>query len=776
MGWLAKLRRSGAGADQTPPALQPQIRIDSDRPGEYTVWLDVARPIVPPPARPKRPRQPGRWLPAGTAATVARLPIHGGMLYVGSDLPSVRGYEPEPSLIDPELPVDLARPDSSGLGLGYWPSYSKLTPSDRGGYLRWLAEGRNHPEAPIGFVFLYFYGLERRLTHDLPVGDPERPVLLHEIRRLLDLYGNNHSFRGYATNLLQWATPLDGSRRYLAPPPAPTDWGYEIPFEVCIGLGQLLADGHPIPPAWAQAWWQQHPETRTRTPVKRCPEQFAAAFAALYQRRYGSGLVVKENKKRLQLDYRAASAGLPGITKDLGLPDVRGLRGPVTKLAEIAEQATNDLDSYSRYLGRSGADPGSPAALAVLPPYLSIAPNQSTQTLLNWVRGTLGDAARRRVPAVEIISRWPASRPDRLNKAETELLAILLERHGVGIEPDVRYGGTPPAPTADIVLFALPNGTNAQPPAGPKPDYISAVALLQLATAVAAADGPVADTEMTAMLEHLSRGLGLSDDEHARLHAHLELVVRRPPTPAALRKRAASLDDTQRQQAANLLLAVAAADGHISPAETDQIARLFTILGFESTDAYAQIHAAATTTGRASDPMSAVRTAGTRAADYALPTRPPMSAAPRGRHAVPDARDTAAPLSLDPELLARTRRDSEQVAALLAGIFLETVEEPDPQAEATPAPEPASPVADNTSDLGVIAGLDAPHSHLLRSLTERFQWDRTAFISLCSTQRLLPDGAIDTLNEAAVEATGEPVCEGQDPIEINSYALEEMLR
>ncbi|WP_236833816.1 TerB N-terminal domain-containing protein [Blastococcus sp. KM273129] len=713
-------------------------------------------------------------MPHGTVTTIAGLPVHGGLLYVGSDLPSVRGYEVDPSLIDPALPIDLVRADSSGLGLGYWPSYSHLTPAERGGFLRWLAQGRTHPQAPIGFVFIYFYGLERRLLHDLPDGDPERVVLLQEVRRLLDLYGENHSFRGYATNLLQWATPLDGGRRYLAPPPAPTDWGYELPFDVCIGLGQLLADGHPIPPAWAQAWWQQHPETRTRAPVKRCPEQFAAAFATLYRRRFGDGLVVKENKKRLQLDYRPASAGLPGHTKDLGLPDVRGLRGPVTKFAEIAEQATHDLDPYSRYLGRSGADPGSPAALAVLPPYLDVAPSQSTQDLLNWVRGTLGTADCRRVPAVEIISRWPASRSDRLNKAETELLATLLERHGVGIEPDVRFGSAPPTPTGDIVLFPLPGGASARPTAAPNPDYVSAVALLQLAAAVAAADGSVADEETTALLGHLSRGLALSATEQARLHAHLHLVLRRPPTPAALRKRAATLDDAQRQQAAQLLLAVAAADGTISPTEIDQISRLFTVLGFEATDAYAQIHAAATTTRPVPDPLTPARTAGTAAGNFALPPRPPATV-PRGRHAAPQPADTAAPLQLDPHLLARTRRDSEQVAALLADIFIDT----DPPAHEPEAAIAAAQTTTVTADHGssaLLAGLDAPHSELLRSLTEQTQWARAAFAALCSARRLLPDGALDTLNEAAVEATGEPVCEGHDPIEINSYALEEMLR
>lgn len=782
MGWFDRLRRK-TGEEiptypQVQPVVQPRIRIESHRPAEYVVRLDISRPTAPPPARPKRARHPGRWLPYGTAATIAGQPIHGGLLYVGSDLPSVRGYEVEPSLLDPALPVDLARADSSGLGLGYWPSYSELSPAERGGLLRWLADGRDHPEAPIGFVFIYFYGLERRLTQELDEADPERLLLLQEVQRLLDLYGDNHSFRRYATDLLQWATPVAAGRRYDSAPPAPADWGYDLPFDVCIGLGQLLTDGRPIPPAWAQAWWQHHPESRARTPVKRCPEQFAAAFATLYTRRFGDGLIVKENKKRLQLDYRPASAGLPGGTRDLGLPDVRALRGPVTKLAEIAEQATNDLDAYSRYLGRSGADPGSPAALAVLPPYLDVAPNPNSQDLLDWVRGAVGEGPRRRVAGVELISRWPAGRPDRLNKAEAELLAVLLERQGIGLEPDVRFGGTPPPPAGDVVLFTLPTPRSTPTAATPNPNYASAVALLQLAAAVAAADGAVADSETRAMLDHISRGVGLADIEQARLHAHLDLVLQRPPTIAALRKRAAALDDTQRQAAAGLLLAVAAADGAISPTETDQISRLFTVLGFESTDAYAQIHAAATTSARrSSDPLFSARTVGRPAADFALPARPPAPTDRRGRHAAPGEMTAPAPIELDPDLLARTRRDSEQVAALLADIFADTVDGPLHEPASLTAPAAADGDGhDPDRDTGVIAGLDAPHSQLLRALTTAPQWKRAAFADVCSTHRLLPDGALDTLNEAAVEATGEPVCEGHDPIDINSYALEEMLR
>ena len=73
------------------------------------------------------------------------------------------------------------------------------------------------------------------------------------------------------------------------------------------------------------------------------------------------------------------------------------------------------------------------------------------------------------------------------------------------------------------------------------------------------------------------------------------------------------------------------------------------------------------------------------------------------------------------------------------------------------------------------AGLDAAHNALLSRLRGRLSWPRDDFTRAAAELGLLPDGALETLNEAAFEAVGEPVCEGSDPIEINHDAIEEML-
>ena len=73
------------------------------------------------------------------------------------------------------------------------------------------------------------------------------------------------------------------------------------------------------------------------------------------------------------------------------------------------------------------------------------------------------------------------------------------------------------------------------------------------------------------------------------------------------------------------------------------------------------------------------------------------------------------------------------------------------------------------------AGLDTAHSALLGRLAARPSWTRDDFDQMATDLGLLPDGALEALNEAAFEAVGEPVCEGSDPIDINHYAVEEML-
>src|SRR2546423_4334002 len=137
------------------------------------------------------------WVPPGQVLDVAGYSVPGGLFYTGRGLRDSRGGT-EPSLIDTGCPVDRSRPDWDGGSLPYWPGYATISPGARAAYLAWLADGRRYSRAPIGYVFLFFYGLERRVLCDLAHDDTVRyelPAVRTEGQRLLRIYGENRAVR-----------------------------------------------------------------------------------------------------------------------------------------------------------------------------------------------------------------------------------------------------------------------------------------------------------------------------------------------------------------------------------------------------------------------------------------------------------------------------------------------------------------------------------------------------------------------------------------------------
>ena len=108
-------------------------------------------------------------------------------------------------------------------------------------------------------------------------------------------------------------------------------------------------------------------------------------------------------------------------------------------------------------------------------------------------------------------------------------------------------------------------------------------------------------------------------------------------------------------------------------------------------------------------------------------------------------------LALDPARLAQKLAETKRVSALLGDVFQDE-EEAAPQGEVSAAEGPR------------IAGLDVAHSALLLRLAERSDWPRAEVEELAEGLGLLTDGALDTLNDAAFEAVGDPLWEGEDPL------------
>ena len=98
----------------------------------------------------------------------------------------------EPSLIDVELEIEQGDINDDE-DIGYYPSYRNLSPKQRYKYLNWLKD-ISRP-IPIGYVFIFYYGLERHLLYG-------KVELAFDMIVKLRKFHDNNSFNGYSADAL----------------------------------------------------------------------------------------------------------------------------------------------------------------------------------------------------------------------------------------------------------------------------------------------------------------------------------------------------------------------------------------------------------------------------------------------------------------------------------------------------------------------------------------------------------------------------------------------
>lgn len=726
----------------------------------YSMQLEVASLPEFRIPEPVSQRLNAKWIPAGESVNVAEFSIPGGLVYVGDVL---GGYDAqEPSLINPKLRIAKAHVDVQERLMPYWPSYHSISPEARRGYLQWLAGGRTDPDTDTGYVFLFFYGLERRALVDAQ-GDStataEIPTIIAEVNRLLDLYGDNRSFRGYATGFL---SHIGGSAAdpnlYLSRPPEVAPVGYEMPLPLRIALGQHAVNKHPMNADWAHAWALGDPNISKRTPVTRCGDVFASLFKLRYDSFHPKGLILPQNKTKLKASYRPASAVLRIPATAIGdLPDVMATSGTRKIIQHLVEVCTSELEPYSRYLGRNPEAPNTLEGLLQLPVMLW---PQSARTELDDLETKIGDDMVI-MSFGELAGRFKSAGP--LSRDKVLALARALESKQIGMEPDVLAGSRTPKAEDRIALFVT------QPEDGAlraTPAYNAASVTLDLASAVAAADGETSHDEVALLSGHIDSWSHLSVAHQKRLKAHLQIQLQQPPTLASLKKRLDPLPIDAKRTIASFLAHLAQADGTVSPSEVKLLERVYKTLQLDSQLLYSDLHGAA-----AGSSMASINATSPEA-------QQPDIAVKQG---TPQASHSG--FTLDHERIAQLQRETAAVSALLARVF--TDDQIDDPSGVTPISSPST----NTSEsvVGIepgrvdeqpasndIPGLDLEHSAFLRLLVSRTEWSRSELEEAAGDMELMLDGALEQINDMGFDRFNMPVTEGDDPVEINADILEEL--
>ncbi len=680
------------------------------------------------------PKSAGRWIGPDGKASVAGRKI-GGMIYLGSEALRENWNREGSALIDPSLPVAAVGSDLPGESMPYWPSYSDINPQARATYLDWLAGGRSGKQYGPGYIFLYFYGLERRFFVDAP-DEEEKRLLVTETERLLGVYGENHSVQRYLRDFLDAA-------RVVLKPASDTGLrfersGYELPLGLRVTIGRMVKEGQPLSADWLLSWYTNHPATVLRTPATRAFPEFRALFTLLFDERFPEGLKVDTPRKLLRARYTAASGAFEVDLKHfLGdTPDISGTSKPLTVAKELVEVATDALDKYSRFLGRNPEGRDTISAHALLPePLWLLFPCAEMEDIHCWAEGIIGTGGL--APVEQVIERLEGAPPEKVAKRQLIGAADALARLSVGMAPDPRFALRSPKLGEPVVLFRLPEGITALEEVSEK--YKDILVAITMGGFIAHADGTVATKERRA-LEARIDAADLSGAERARLLANLQWILAVPPNVSLFRQRLQDIPASARRELGQVALAMAVADSAIDPGEIKAIERLYKAMGLTTDGIYSDLHIL---TAR-SEPVT-VRSADEQEQDFTIPLPP----------------ECDGKVALDAGRLASVMADTARVSSVLGDIFRydESEEEPDE------TPEDVQ---------GNFPGLDARHATFLHELLTHSYWDEAGFATLTAQFRLMQAGALETLNEWSFERFGDMLIEEYEGYELNPDIVAEL--
>ncbi|RJQ72765.1 hypothetical protein D5S17_25980 [Pseudonocardiaceae bacterium YIM PH 21723] len=518
------------------------------------------------------------WIPAGQTVQIGGKEIAGGMIYVGP--PRIErndggGYQQvNPEVIDqlfPGAPLP-ADPRNSGPR-----GYAQLVPPEKAAYIGWLNSDRDDQHIPDDHLRLYYAGLERRVVVDSKVDQQaaaELPEIQAELERLLETYGHRKSqltdkiaeLLSFLDVVFALVQPVSGDE----PPHVDGEWDLRARTKLNIGLGELIRDGQPVPGPWAYAFLLLL--GARREDIARCPKQFERLFLTRYAEVFGDGLTVPPVTGGLVARYQPL-IGHHSERFDAELPTSlpSGLDWlPQQQIRMLADECAEALTGYSEFVERVPSASDSAAAISLLPAQLITEELDGLRPYREYLEQRLLPGHPASIVDIRELHSLAALEDPALDLPG---LLRILERLGVGMEPDARLGG-PALMEGSALLFRL--GPDGDTPL--TREYAAATVLVHLAAVVSMADKDVSVEEQALLIRHLETSLQLNMAQRTRLIAHLHWLLISKADLTGLKRRLSGLTIGQRQGVAEFCTLVAAADGTIHPEEISTLKQIYSLL------------------------------------------------------------------------------------------------------------------------------------------------------------------------------------------------------
>ncbi len=527
-------------------------------------------------------RQHLQWRGVGKSVKFGPYEIADPLTYFCKSEPS----EAEASCINVMLPVGSPVVEQRG-ALGYWPEYRRISQRQRANYLTWLAGDRKSPLDDIGYAFIYFYGLERRVLLEK---QDINPVTM-EVVRLLDCYTFSGSFTGYLSRFLAYVVARTGLEKLRQ------EWFDQIfdgrsiePNEdiLALALAWHVKKAQPLNAKWAMRMAREHPRATRSIVVKRVPQQFEALFAKKYQAEHGNGMTLRAAQRDRIVDYRQpASPSLVAIRERLAeaappiaIPNVLGLQSQFMPLVKIWEECISELRKLSKALPNSDNGTLTREAYEALPDILK--PEYEHPEKSKWdslVEELAGNDGSVIVPIGRLAEFREIAHRHGLTAGQSEAIARTAQEVGYCIEPDFRLTSRNYRWDDVVSLFRA----NLEEGSTPAPRYLAASLVLELGFAVAAADGVITENESTGISRFLEGRFELDQAETERLKRLHNVFLARHPSLSGIGKRLMDkLATAERETVGRYLVGVAAADGTINAATMKSLRAGYRAIGLST--------------------------------------------------------------------------------------------------------------------------------------------------------------------------------------------------
>ncbi len=519
------------------------------------------------------------WIGKGETIDVGPFTLSDPFIYVCDG----KGSLEESSCIDRRRHVGTPTAETVER-LPYSPEYATISSNQRANYLQWLAGRRCGPLSEIGYAFLFFYGLERRLL----IEGMDLSPIVKEVVRLLETYTFSGSFDSYLSRFLSYSLARTGIGTLKE------KWFHSV-FErtraqrdelhLAVGLAWLVTNARPLPANWALRIARLDPRAPSSVILERLPERFNELFTKRYRERYGDGMALAAANREKLLNYTPANPSF--LTrhdafalsrKPVPIPDVMAIQSQFTPIVSIWTSCIEELKPLSRVMAK-GVEVSTRLAYEALPDDLKTATEHPDS--VDWQRVVAERADTNADVVVTVGSLAQIQGFDdraRLTIKQSEALAQTANSIGFVIEPDPRITKWAYRWTDRVALFR-PEGRPSLPTGA---EYAAAAVMLELGMFIAAADEKIDKDEVDHIASFLESQFLLDPRDARRLEALKSLLMVQPPSITGTGKRLkAILNEFELESIGQFLFGVAAASGSVEKSEIAALRSAYRALGID---------------------------------------------------------------------------------------------------------------------------------------------------------------------------------------------------